>query len=81
MNAIHIRWCLGDTRFLLGCMWEMVRYRDTAIMRHWVWNRREKLRRGLWRPYTLGDYVILHRKVRSLGRPDLPRPTPWRHRA
>lgn len=82
-REILIRVSLGDVRTLLGTIAEGVTQRRRPSLRTWWWLFRETRRRGTWKPFTVGDYVLLRRKRAHMAHwpRRTPWPEPWRHYA
>lgn len=73
---------LGDLAYLGQSVAYAVRHRTCRPVRHALWQHREHLRRGSWRPWTLGDAVMVRRMRRYLAtwpRDPARRPASWRH--
>lgn len=83
-DEIHIRMSYGDLDYLRQGIVCAIQRRHLADITGVLWAMRETRRRGGWKPFTLGDMIVLWRKERWFRtEPRLrgPYPAPWRHRA
>lgn len=82
LRELRVPVSLGDLLYLGQSVAYAVRHRTGRPVRHALWQHREHLRRGSWRPYTIGDAVMtryMRRYLATWPREASLRPAAWRH--
>lgn len=83
-REILVRVSLGDARMFIAYVRDALAHRQPSRM--WEWWQfvcKQRRRPGAWKPFTVGDHVMLRRKrahMRHWPR-RTPWPAPWRHYA
>jgi hypothetical protein len=78
-KPLVVRFSLGDAHFLWETATVAARCRSWEVVRKSLWVMREERRCGLWKPWTIGDFVMLRRdRKRMASWPRGPRSI-WRH--
>jgi hypothetical protein len=81
-KEVQIHFSLGDLITLWESIVFAVRKRKLSILKTWLWLHREHIRRGTWKPWTIGDHIYLVRMRKHMAHwpRETPKPAKWRHR-